>query len=62
MEDNRDKVNAGIAGAELAAEATVAPMRLPKKRFIGRRAAAERAEKNAVVVGGSIEDTGAVQG
>lgn len=61
MEDDRDKVDVGVAvDVELTAETTTAPAtRLPKRRFVGRRAAAERAEKTT---NGSIEDTGAIRG
>ncbi|KAI9869501.1 MAG: Diphthamide biosynthesis protein 1 [Trichoglossum hirsutum] len=60
MEDDRDKVDVGVAvDVELTAETTTAPAtRLPKRRFVGRRAAAERAEKTT---NGSIEDTGAIR-
>jgi hypothetical protein len=62
MEDDRDKANIGTAvDTFLAAEATALPMRQPKRRFVGRRTAAERAEKS-VDLQRTIEDTGAMQG
>ena len=61
METDRAQTDLGEAvNAELSASKSDAPKQ-PKKRFIGRKAAAEKAEKN----GGSnatIEDSGAIQG
>ncbi|KAI9768601.1 MAG: Diphthamide biosynthesis protein 1 [Geoglossum simile] len=61
MEDDCDKANVGTAvDTLLPAEAPAPPTRQPKRRFVGRRAAAERAEKS-VDLHGTIEDTGAIQ-
>ena len=61
MEEDRAATNLGqAADAEASAEHEVAP-RVPKKRFIGRRAAAENAgtagEPNV-----TVENSGAIQG
>jgi hypothetical protein len=61
MEEDRAATNLGRAtDVEVSAEHEVAP-RAPKKRFIGRRAAAEKAgttsEPNV-----AVEDSGAIQG
>ena len=62
MEDDRDEVNVGTAvDVLLAAEAATPPVRQPKRRFVGRRAAAELAEKRIVDLPATIED-GAIQG
>ncbi|KAI9839508.1 MAG: Diphthamide biosynthesis protein 1 [Sarea resinae] len=61
MEEDRAQVDLGTAveAEELQAEGEIAS-RQPKKRFIGRRAAAKRAEEN-VNANGAIEDSGAIQ-
>ena len=61
MEDDRADVNVGeFIDAELGMEEKQ-PVRQPKRRFIGRKEAAERAERtsgtNAI-----MEDSGALQG
>jgi 2-(3-amino-3-carboxypropyl)histidine synthase len=62
MEEDRAATDIGVAvDAEMAAEEIITPAKQPKKRFIGRRAAAQRAE-NEKVGSSSIEDTGTVQG
>ncbi len=38
------------------------PSRQPRKRFIGRRAALERAAAKSAETGSTIEDSGALQG
>lgn len=62
MEDERAQVDLGIAADIEHSQADAAP-RQPKKRFVGRKQAAEAALKNG---GGpsnsSLEDSGAVQG
>jgi len=69
MEDDRELSNLGAEGpADVQSETGVTTAnRVPKRRFIGRRAAAERAAvsgaANASQNGNSIEDSGgAVQG
>ncbi len=61
MESDRDEVDLGLAVdvEEKLAEAAV--LRQPKKRFVGRRQAEEKAAKENVN-GSSIEDSGAIQG
>jgi hypothetical protein len=58
MEQDRQK--ADISTPELDGEA-IAVSKQPKKRFIGRRAAAEKAAAKGETNGG-IEDSGAIQG
>ncbi|KAI9820727.1 MAG: Diphthamide biosynthesis protein 1 [Pycnora praestabilis] len=59
MEEDRDKADVGAAiNVELAAEDHAAP-RQPKKRFVGKRAVAERAGKSEM--SGTIEDSGTIQ-
>lgn len=61
MEDGRAQVNLGQAiDAELQAVPEETPKQ-PKKRFIGRRAAAERAEQKTSA-NANIEESSAVQG
>ncbi|KZF19877.1 diphthamide biosynthesis protein-like protein 1 [Xylona heveae TC161] len=68
MEEDRALADLGPTGVEsqqepeIQAEPAPAP-RQPKKRFIGRRAAAERAQANdaSSTSGGNIEDSGAIQ-
>lgn len=61
MENDRAQTNlsADPESAQADVVATQDGARVPKKRFVGRRAAAEKATKNGAV---SIEDSGAVQG
>lgn len=66
MEDDRAQVDLGIAAdieQEQESDPKPAP-RQPKKRFVGRRTAAQTAaSKNGTASGsGSIEDAGAIQG
>lgn len=58
MEDDRAQTDLGIA-AEIE-EREEAAKRQPRKRFVGRRQAAEAASKNGA--NSSVEDSGAVQG
>lgn len=61
MEEDRAKADLGEAvDAEFGAEKQET-QKLPKKRFIGRKQAAERAEKRGDT-NGTIEDSGAIQG
>ncbi|KAK4945806.1 Diphthamide biosynthesis protein 1 [Elasticomyces elasticus] len=59
MESDREIANVAPAGADLSADAE-APRKTPKKRFIGRRAAAAQAAARDEA-SGTIEDSGAVQ-
>jgi hypothetical protein len=56
----QDRQQADVSTPELDGEA-VAVSKQPKKRFIGRRAAAEKAAAKGDTNGG-IEDSGAIQG
>lgn len=56
----QDRQQADISTPELDGE-TIAATKQPKKRFIGRRAAAEKAAAKGDSNGG-IEDSGAIQG
>lgn len=61
MEDDRAQADLGEAiDAELGAEKQE-KQKYPRKRFIGRKEAAERAEKRGDA-NGTIEDSGAIQG
>ncbi len=61
MEEDRAQVDIGAAvEAELSADQYEQP-RQPKKRFIGRKAAAARAGAQADA-NGSVADSGAIQG
>jgi 2-(3-amino-3-carboxypropyl)histidine synthase len=60
MEEDREETNLGIA-ADVEAKAEASVPRQPKKRFVGRKQAAENAEKNGSGAMG-IEDSGAIQG
>ena len=61
MEIDRAQADLGEAvDAELSASKPDAPKQ-PKKRFIGRKAATEQAEKNGGS-NGTIGDSGAIQG
>lgn len=57
---DQDRRQADLSTPELDGEAA-AVSRQPKKRFIGRRAAAEKAAAKGEANGG-IEDSGAIQG
>lgn len=63
MESDREQADLGpCIAADLNEESAPVP-RQPKKRFIGRRAATERAAAKGEANGaGGIEDSGAVQG
>ena len=61
MEEDRAQVDLGGAvDAELGLE-NQQKQKQPRKRFIGRKEAAERAEKRSDT-DGTIEDSGAIQG
>ena len=61
MEEDRAQANiADAVNAELEVPKAESPKQ-PSKRFIGRRAAAQRAAKNDSS-NSTIEDTGAIQG
>lgn len=61
MEEDRARVDLGeTLNAEPGAEKQE-KQKKPKKRFIGRKEAAERAEKGGDM-NGTIEDSGAIQG
>ena len=61
MEQDRAQADVGKAvDAELIAE-NPQKQKQPRKRFVGRKEAAERAERRADI-NGTIEDTGAIQG
>ena len=60
MEHDRAQADVGKAvDAELVAE-NEQKQKQPRKRFIGRKEAAERAERRADI-NGTIEETGAIQ-
>ena len=61
MEEDRALTNLSSASeaAQTEVEVVQDAQRVPKKRFIGRRAAAEKAAKDG---GANIEDSGAIQG
>jgi 2-(3-amino-3-carboxypropyl)histidine synthase len=62
MESDRAETDLGIAAdLEQAAEDAAPVQRQPKKRFIGRRQAAENALKGGED-SSAIEDSGAIQG
>ena len=63
MEEDRAETNLGIAqDAAASAEPAEVP-RVPKKRFVGRKTAAENAAKSSNgASNGTIEDSGAIQG
>lgn len=58
MEEDRAQSDLGIAADIEEAQTPSPALKQPKKRFIGRRAAANAAVKN----GASLEESGAVQG
>lgn len=61
MEEDRAQVDLGGAvDAELGLE-NQQEQKQPRKRFVGRKEAAERAEKRSDT-NGTIEDSGAIQG
>jgi len=64
MEDDRAQVDLGVAADIEERDEEIKAQRQPKKRFVGRRQAAEQAAETASKNGGSgsIEDSGAVQG
>lgn len=59
MEDDRAQVDLGIA-AEIEERQEEVAQRQPKKRFVGRRQAADAASRNGA--NSNVEDNGAVQG
>jgi len=59
MEDDRLEVDVGIA-ADIEAAQPPPPLKQPKKRFVGRRAATEAASKDDSG-SPSIESSGAIQ-
>ena len=59
MEEDRAQVDLGVAVDVEARLEESAAQRQPKKRFVGRRQAAEAASKNGST---SIEESGAIQG
>ena len=61
MESDRTQSNLGQAVDLDAGEQRPEKPKQPKKRFIGRKAAAERLEQNGGS-NGTIEDSGAIQG
>jgi 2-(3-amino-3-carboxypropyl)histidine synthase len=60
MEDDRVLVDLGIAAEIEEKEIQENAVKQPKKRFVGRRAAAEAAKSSSGTT--SIEDSGAIQG
>lgn len=62
MEDDRAETDLGIAADIEEAQAPEPAVRQPKKRYVGRRTAAEAAASKNGNGSGSIEDAGAVQG
>jgi 2-(3-amino-3-carboxypropyl)histidine synthase len=62
MEADRAETDLGIAADIEEAQAPEPVTRQPKKRFVGRRTAAEAAASKNGNGSGSIEDAGAVQG
>lgn len=61
MEEDRAQVDLGVAvDVEERLEEAAVQQRQPKKRFVGRRQAAEAALKNGPT--SSVEDSGAIQG
>jgi len=61
MEEDRAQVDLGIAADIEESQRTQNVMKQPKKRFVGRRTAAEAAAKSSTA-NGSIEETGQIQG
>ncbi len=63
MEEDRVQVDLGIAADLEAAHISQNAIKQPKRRFVGRRTAAEAAAKSTEgQVASSIEDSGAIQG
>jgi len=60
MEDDRAQVGLGTAVNVEEMEEEVAVLRKPKKRFVGRRQAAEAASKTDT--NGNVESSGSIQG
>ena len=60
MEDDRVQVDLGLAAEIEEREIQENALKQPKKRFVGRRAAAEAAKSSPGTA--SIEDSGAIQG
>lgn len=60
MEEDRAQVDLGIAADIEERQEEVAAQRQPKKRFVGRRQAAEAASRNGA--NASVEDSGAITG
>jgi 2-(3-amino-3-carboxypropyl)histidine synthase len=60
MEEDRVQVDLGIAAEIEEKEIQENALKQPKKRFIGRRAAAESAKSSSATP--SIEDSGAIKG
>ncbi len=60
MEEDRSQVDLGVAvDVEEQIEEAAAAQRQPKKRFVGRKQAAEAALRNET--NGPVEDSGAIQ-
>jgi 2-(3-amino-3-carboxypropyl)histidine synthase len=59
MEEDRAQVDLGVA-ADIEERQEEAAQRQPKKRFVGRRHAAEPSSRNGA--NSNVEDSGAVQG
>lgn len=59
MEDDRAQADLGIAADIEEAQAPEPVQRQPRKRFVGRRKAAEGSRNGGVP---SVEDSGAIQG
>lgn len=60
MEDDRALVDIGVAADIEEVQTQQSAIKQPKKRFVGRRAAAEASRINSS--NASIEDSGAIQG
>ncbi len=60
MEEDRAEVDLGVAVDIEEKLEEAAAQRQPKKRFVGRRQAAEAASKNAA--NASVQESGAIQG
>lgn len=61
MEEDREATNLTSAPVELEGEENV-QSKQPKRRFVGRRAAAAAAGESSKPSNGNIEDSGAIQG
>lgn len=62
MEEDRAQTDLGIAADIEETHRQEAEIKQPKKRFIGRRTAAENAAKAPTQINSSIEDSSAIQG